>query len=139
MPLSRLLTTFALAAALAPALHAQTQTPEAADAAIRTRLKSDLRNLVVAQESYFASHNAYADILANLAYRPSTGSDVSLVATQNNSWGAVATDASWPGKSCIIFINLAEKYRPKTMQEKRGGETSDEGRPMCDGDPKTEK
>jgi Tfp pilus assembly protein PilE len=107
-----------------------------AEQAIRTRLKSDLRNLVVAQEKYFAEHSTYADQIDALAYRASQGAQVSLVATQNNAWAAVATDASAPGKSCTIFINLAEKYRPKTAQEKRPGVV--EGAPLCDGDPKPE-
>ncbi|HEX3866819.1 MAG TPA: hypothetical protein VHV78_08710 [Gemmatimonadaceae bacterium] len=118
---------------------AQAASGDDADAAMRTKLKSDLRNLVVAQESYFADHSAYADLLDNLKFRPSAGSQISLVATQNNAWAAVASDPSWPGKSCVIYINLAEKYRPKTLQEKQVGGMQDEGRPMCDGDPKPEK
>lgn len=139
MRLSKLLAAAALTAIVAPGLRAQSADPDDAEKAIRTRLKNDLRNLVTAQESYYASHSAYADILGNLAFRPSNGSEVSLVATQNNAWAAVASDPSWPGKSCVIFINLAEKYRPKTLQEKRSGETNDEGRPLCDGDSKSDK
>jgi hypothetical protein len=139
MRLSNLLAAAALTVIIAPGIRAQSADPDEADQAVRTRLKTDLRNLVTAQESYYASHSAYADILGNLAFRPSNGSEVTLVATQNNAWAAVASDPSWPGKSCVIFINLAEKYRPKTLQEKRAGETNDEGRPLCDGDPKSEK
>ncbi len=132
------LTAVCLATRVVSAQQTPADQPDA-DAAIRSKLKSDLRNLVVAQESYFAGHSAYADLIGNLSYRPSDGSQVSLVATQNNAWAAVASNPSWPGKSCVIFINLADKYRPKTAQEKRVGETSDEGKPMCDGDPKPEK
>lgn len=119
-------------------LSAQAADPASdAERASRTKLKTDLRNLVTAQEAYYAGHNAYADQVDNLAFKPSSGSQVSLVATQNNAWAAVAVDASMPGRSCVIFINLAEKYRPKTMQEKRSAES--EGAPLCDGDPKPEK
>lgn len=138
MRLPKLIAAFALAMLVVPALRAQSADPSDNDAAVRTKLKSDLRNLVTAQEAYYADHSAYADVIDNLKFRPSSGSQVSLTATQNNSWGAIATDPSWPGKSCVIFINLAEKYRPKTLSEKRMGETHDEGRPMCDGDPKPE-
>jgi len=41
-----------------------------------------------------------------------------------------------PSRSCVIFINLAEQYRPKTSQENRAAST--EGAPLCDGDPKPE-
>jgi len=118
-------------------LHAQASSPaDDAEKASRTQLKSDLRNLVVAQEAYYADHNAYADVIDNLKYKASAGSQVSLVATQNNAWAAVATDASRPGKSCVLYINLAEKYRPKTLQEKRLGTNNEEGAPICDGDAK---
>lgn len=139
MRLSKLMAVLALAVLVAPAVRAQSTDPSEIDKAIRTKLKSDLRNLVTAQEAYYASHSAYADVLGNLAFRPSTGTEVSLVATQNNAWAAVASDPSWPGKSCVIFINLAEKYRPKTLQDKRVGESHEEGAPLCDGDPKPEK
>jgi hypothetical protein len=109
-----------------------------AEQAIRTRLKSDLRNLVVAQEKYFAEHSTYADQIDGLAYHPSSGAQVSLVATQNNAWAAVASDVSAPGKTCVIYINLAEKYRPKTAQDKRLPTVKEEGAPICDGDPKPE-
>jgi len=136
---SRLLSAVLLAAGFtAPALRAQTTSQDDAEKAARSKLKSDLRNLVTAQEAYYADHSAYADVFDNLKFRPSTGVQISLTATQNNAWAAVATDASMPGKSCVIYINLAEQYRPKTMQEKRSGNNKEEGAPICDGDPKPE-
>ena len=138
MRLANLLVAAALTVIVAPGIRAQSADADEADKAVRTKLKNDLRNLVTAQESYYASHNAYADILGNLAFRPSGGTEVALVATQNNAWAAVASDPSWPGKSCVIFINLAEKYRPKTLQEKRVATDKEEGAPICDGDPKPE-
>ncbi len=121
----------ACVACVAATAHAQTDST-GADQAMRTRLKSDLRNLVVAQEAYYADHSSYADEIAQLHFRASAGSNVQLVVTQNNAWGAVATDAATPGKSCVIWINLAEKYRPATVRDKY---TGTEGQPMCDGDP----
>jgi hypothetical protein len=120
----------------APVLRAQSTSTDDAEKAVRTKLKSDLRNLVTAQEAYYADHSAYADVMDNLKFRPSSGVQISLTATQNNAWAAVATDVSLPGRSCVIFINLAEQYRPKTSQEKRVANT--EGAPLCDGDPTPE-
>ena len=134
----RRLLALSLLSLAARGLSAQAADPLSdAEKAARTRLKSDLRNRVTAQEAYYADHSAYADVIDNLKFRPSSGSQVSLVATQNNAWAAVAVDAATPGRSCVIFINLAEKYRPKTLQEKRAAEN--EGAPLCDGDPKPEK
>ena len=139
MPVSRLTSAVFLAALFAaPALHAQTPSLDDAEKAIRSKLKSDLRSLVTAQEAYYADHSAYADQIDNLKFRPASGSQISLTATQNDSWGAMATDPSMPGKSCVIYVNLAERYRPKTLQEKRVATNKEEGAPICDGDPKPE-
>ena len=135
MRLRALLPVMSFGLLAAARLQAQDVAPDA-DKASRSKLKADLRNLVVAQEKFFSEHSAYADQIDALAYRPSAGAQVSLTATQNNAWAAVATDAGMPGKSCVIHINLAEKYRPKTMQEKRVPTSAEEGAPICDGDPK---
>jgi hypothetical protein len=121
----------------ASGLRAQDTATEA-ERATRTKLKSDLRNLVTAQEKYYADHSTYADQMDALAFRPSEGTQVSLVATQNNAWAAVATEVGNPARSCVIYINLAEKYRPGTAQEKRVPTNKEEGAPICDGDPKPE-
>ena len=117
---------------LGTSLRAQDAAPDTTNLALRTRLKSDLRNLVTAQEAYYAGHSAYAPSLDGLAFRASTGSQIALTATQNNAWGAMATDPTWPGKSCVVYVNLAEKYRPKTAQNKYSG---GDGQVVCDGDP----
>jgi Tfp pilus assembly protein PilE len=104
-----------------------------AEAAVRSRLKSDLRNLVVAQEAYFANHSSYAASLEVLSkYRPSAGSQIRLVLTRENSWAATANDAATTGRSCTIWINVDnEQHRQRTRKEIRVGR---EGEPVCDGD-----
>lgn len=131
MPIPSRLIAVLLIAVSAAAAHAQTDSAST-DAAVRARLKSDLRNLVVSQEAYYADHSAYADDITKLKFRASTGSQVQLVVTQNNAWAAVGTDDNTPGKSCTIWINLPQKLRPATMQQKYVGT---EGAPTCDGDP----
>lgn len=91
------------------------------------KMKSDLRNLVVAQESYFAGHSAYAAELEGLRFRSSTGVTISLTATQNNAWAAEARNEALPNVVCGIYINLAEKYRPKVSVETKAVE----GEPTC--------
>lgn len=131
MSISSKLLAVALLAASAGVARAQSDSLDAA-LAMRARLKSDLRNLIVAQEAYYADHSSYADDITQLKFRASTGSQVRLVVTQNGAWAAVATDENTPGKSCTVWINLAEKYRPATMHDKY---TGNEGSPTCDGDP----
>ena len=91
------------------------------------QMKSDLRNLVVAQEAYFHDHSAYAANMDGLNFRHSAGVTVTLTATQNNAWAAEAHSAVIPNWVCGIYINLAEQYRPKVSVETKAAE----GEPRC--------
>ena len=112
---------------------AQADSQTVAETSVRKRLKSDLRNLVVAQEAYFADHHSYAASLEALSkYRPSAGSQIRLVLTRENSWAATASNATTTGRSCTIWLNVEnESHRPRTLKEKHVGL---EGEPVCDGD-----
>ena len=98
----------------AQAVRAQeTPTQQDADKSALIQMKSDLRNLVTAQEAYFADHAAYASAVADLKFRNSENVSMRLTATQNNAWAAEARSALLPNVACVIWINLAEKNRPK--------------------------
>ncbi len=68
-------------------------------------MKSDLRNLVTAEESYFADTNLYGN-LANLAtyYTPTAGVTVLITATAGISFNATA-DHNGTNQQCAIYIN----------------------------------
>ncbi len=98
-------------------------------------MKSDLRNLATAQESYLADQNppSYfsAGAVTNLApftdpvtgqaiYAPSTGVTVAVVAVPGG-WSATATHAQLPGRTCAIYINLPAPVAPAVV----------EGEPAC--------
>src|SRR5256885_3085597 len=53
-------------------------------------MKADLRNLVTAEESYFADNVTYTATIANLAYSQSAGNTVTLVAATGTGWSATA-------------------------------------------------
>ncbi len=53
-------------------------------------MKSDLRNLTSAQETYFAAHHEYASDIASLVYGTSTGISVQILAATKSGWYAVA-------------------------------------------------
>jgi Tfp pilus assembly protein PilE len=91
------------------------------------QMKSDLRNLVVAQEAYYSEHSAYAADIDNLKFRHSAGVTITLTATQNNAWAAEAHSALIPAWVCGIYINLAEQYRPKVSLQTKAAE----GQPAC--------
>ncbi len=67
-------------------------------------MKADLRNLVTAQEAYFADHSMYTSALATTQYQPSSG-----VSVGNITFGAgtFSADASYTGgttRTCTITV-----------------------------------
>lgn len=129
----------ALAAPLAPSLSAQQPVTPPSDSAraFIARMKSDLRNLVTAQEARFATSGSYARSVAELGtgYRPSLGVTPEIVAGGANGYGAVARTAGREG-SCVILIGIAVDQAPRTDLERK---LAPEGEPICDGDGMTER
>lgn len=94
-------------------------------------MASDLRNLVVAQEAYFAENDRYAPDMAALSgYKTSRGNTARFIVAEPNRWGAEVR-AEGIGGSCVISINLPAERMPRTAVEKK---TYPEGEPACDGD-----
>lgn len=101
--------------------------------ALTNRLKSDLRNLVTAQEARYAEFSKYALAMSEIsdrAYRTSTGVTVEIVNGTPNGYGAVARTANYSG-SCVIFIGISAESAPRTATEQK---RFPEGEPACDGD-----
>jgi len=70
-------------------------------------MKSDLHNLITAQEAYFADNNSqYAQTTANLGtnYKPSSGVTVVLGGVTQTGWSATATSSSTT-KSCQVTLS----------------------------------
>ena len=81
-------------------------------------MKSDLRNLITAQEAYFSDNNSnYAQGTTNLGtnYKASSGITVTISGTTNTGWKATATSVS-TNKTCTIAL---------------GNGSTDEGDPVC--------
>ena len=83
-------------------------------------MKSDLRNLVTAQEAYFSDNNStYATTTGasglNTSYRASSGVTVTLGTVSNTGWDATAAHTS-TAKTCKIAL---------------GGGATNEGEPVC--------
>ena len=81
-------------------------------------MKSDLRNLVTAQEAYFSDNNSmYAASTANLGtnYKPSTGITVTISGATGTGWAATASSVS-TAKTCAITL---------------GSGSTQEGDPLC--------
>ena len=84
-------------------------------------MKSDLRNLVTAQEAYFADNaSTYATDVATLGtsrYNPSTGVTVTISGATGTGWTATASHNGLPAT--------------KTCQIRLGSGTANEGEPVC--------
>ena len=97
-------------------------------------MKSDLRNLVTAEEAYFSDSLKYSTTTS--CTNPPTAGTVSFCTTQGNTLGAITigtgTQAGWtvgvtninPPKSCAIYIGAVTPTAPATA-------SSPEGAPVC--------
>ncbi len=71
-----------------------------------TAMKSDLRNLVTAEEAYFADSNAYTSVVANLKFQSTTQVSSPAITTGTGAWYATVSHSqvSSPA-SCGVGIN----------------------------------
>ena len=103
--------------------------------AVVASMKSDLRNLVTAEEAYFSDYTTYvggnASNLAgtatqadpNLQFVPSAGVTIAIAATAGQGYSATATHNGLPaGRQCAIFVGAGiAPVAPATV----------EGEPKC--------
>ena len=83
-------------------------------------LKSDLRNLAVAQEMYFEANRSYSANLAAIRFNPTRGVNLALTATATG-WEAIATHNGADPRVCSMFYGDAVPTGPATI----------EGSPYC--------
>lgn len=119
---------------LAAPISAQSSAGGAANRPDLATAASDLRNLVTAQEAYFAEYARYATDLSATQFRASAGHTVRLLRAGANGYGAELTGPAIAG-SCVIHVNLPPAEQPRTATEKK---VFPEGEPACDGDGETE-
>ena len=81
-----------------------------------TAMKSDLRNLVTAEEAYFAEWATYTALPATNAYRTSTGVVMGTIVPTTGGFFASVTYPGGTTKSCQITV----------------GSGTRDGEPVCD-------
>ncbi len=79
-------------------------------------VKSDLRNLASAQETYFHEHHEYAPSLALLGVHTSPGVNVTLVEASAGGWSAQALHPSAAPVACAVFHGKATSVAPATVE-----------------------
>src|SRR5437763_1353295 len=87
-----------------------------------TAMKSDLRNLVTAEEAYFSDSSKYTSTITDLKYQNSTGTNVPVIAAGAGYWTATTSHTQLPGTTCGIGINTTNP----TV-----GTSAAEGEPAC--------
>ena len=86
-----------------------------------TAMKSDLRNLVTAEEAFFSDSSKYTAVLAQLKYQNSTGTVAPTITVGAGMWSATNAHTQLVGTTCGIGINT-----PNTVVA-----TAAEGEPAC--------
>ena len=90
-------------------------------------MKSDLRNLVTAEEGYFADSTAYTDITdcntppapGSVAWCPSSGNAVDKIRLQQGGWTARVINANTAVK-CAIYVGGANPLQPARQSDPEG-------------------
>jgi prepilin-type N-terminal cleavage/methylation domain-containing protein len=80
------------------------------------RVKSDLRNLETAQESYFYENSMYSTTVAALKVNTSPGVSITVVAADSTGWSATAVHATTNPVTCAVFYGQAAPVAPATQE-----------------------
>jgi hypothetical protein len=85
-------------------------------------LKSDLRNLVTAEEAFFADHHRFGlmrDLVRDNAFYTSSGDSIVVVGADTVGWRATGTHMNLPDVECGIWVGVRP---PDGMHGAREGE-----------------
>ncbi len=69
-------------------------------------MKSDLRNLVTAQEGYFSDNQAFTTDLVALQFDPSTNVTIVVNSAVAADWNATATHSLVSTKQCDVHVGV---------------------------------
>jgi prepilin-type N-terminal cleavage/methylation domain-containing protein len=83
--------------------------------AYMSALKSDLRNLAVAQEGLYFDQRTYSNNLATLNVTPSQGVIIAIPEATSTGWSASATHAQSNPITCAIYTGNAAPVAPATQ------------------------
>jgi hypothetical protein len=98
------------------------------DARSFAEIRRSLRQLVAAEESFFAENGTYTDDLAVIRFSPAKNVTARFLWLSRDGWAASGTHTALPQKDCVIFVGKAESP-PTTLKYVRVGRL---GVPVCD-------
>ena len=95
--------------------------------AVIASMKSDLRNLVTAEEAYFSDNNAYVGTIAatqvngtSAAFVPSSNNAITFTAATATGWAATVTNPAVTGATpanCGIYVGTAAAPNAMVVNE----------------------
>ena len=77
-------------------------------------MKSDLRNMMTAQESYNYDHQTYTTVLDSLNMNLSSGDSLTIVQGTASGWSAWVTNPEAAPHMCAVFVGTASPIAPAT-------------------------
>jgi type IV pilus assembly protein PilA len=83
---------------------------------------ADLRNLVTAEEAFFADSARYTSTVSQLKYQTSTNVATPTIVTGVGFWTATTTHSQLPGVTCGVGINTTNPVTTAAV----------EGQPICE-------
>jgi type IV pilus assembly protein PilA len=70
-----------------------------------TAMKSDLRNMVTAEEGFFFDSSKYSSDITAINFKQSTGVNVPVITTGPGYWSATVSHSQLPSSVCAIAVN----------------------------------
>jgi hypothetical protein len=96
-------------------------------------MKRQLRNLVTAQEAYFASHVTYTtDVAALGRFLIEDSLRVQVLHAGGRSWSGRAVHQGRPGKSCVIYVGYLSDFPSPPVTDADSIRATREAEPVCD-------
>jgi prepilin-type N-terminal cleavage/methylation domain-containing protein len=79
-------------------------------------MQTALKNLGQAEETFFAEHGVYTDVLDSLNFQPSGEMTLTVVEATNTGWSATITHPQALPRKCAFFLGTATAVPPATNQ-----------------------
>jgi prepilin-type N-terminal cleavage/methylation domain-containing protein len=79
-------------------------------------MKTDLRNLATAEESYYYSHDAYTTDQSLLGFTKSAQVNIQIHEATMGGWSATATHPQAMPTTCAIFVGNVQPVAPATNE-----------------------
>ncbi|HLB11199.1 MAG TPA: prepilin-type N-terminal cleavage/methylation domain-containing protein [Gemmatimonadaceae bacterium] len=79
-------------------------------------MRSDLHNLVTAEEGYYYSNSSYNSSLSQLNFQSSAGVTITVPEATAGGWSAAATHSSLGAETCTVYFGTAAALAPSTLE-----------------------